>query len=154
VKKLLEISKIDPPERLIGEEMRNLLNQTLGQMQQMGIDIQNTVTEESLPAMEEALRPEAIKNLQRDFILAEIANREALAVAEEAVETRLQEIIQQFSEKNLDREKLREIVENQLMCEKTANWLQEQATVELVPQGTLSQAVGETAEVSKTGEEE
>jgi trigger factor len=154
VKKLLEISKIDPPERLIGEEMRNLLNQTLGQMQQMGIDIQNTVTEESLPAMEEALRPEAIKNLQRDFILAEIANREALAVAEEAVETRLQEIIQQFSDKNLDREKLREIVENQLMCEKTANWLQEQATVELVPQGTLSQAVGETAEVSKTGEEE
>lgn len=154
---LLEIGEVELPETLIIEEIKQLLNQTLGQMQQMGIDIQNGLTDDNIATMKETARPEAIKNLERDLILREIASREALVVSEEVVETRLQEIVQQLSQKNLDLEKLREMVENELMYQKTADWLQEQVTVELVPQGTLSQA-GEAeeaaAEVSETREEE
>jgi trigger factor len=151
---LLEIAKVDLPEILIAEEIKHLLNQTLGQMQQMGIDVQDGLTEDYLAAMQNSVRPEAIKNLQRDMILQEIATAEAFTVAEEEVETRLQEILQQISEKNIDREKLQGMIENQLLQQKTYDWLQEQVTVELVPQGTLSQAGGSTAEVSETAEEE
>lgn len=154
VEKLIELSQVDLPETLIEEEVRRSVSQSLMQIQEMGIDIQEILNEDSLAAMKEAARPEAIDNLKRDLILEEISSQEDLSLEEEAVETRLQQIIENVSQENLDRERLREVVESQLICEKTTDWLQERVTVALVPEGTLSQAGESATEDASTSEEE
>jgi trigger factor len=143
LEKLYEQSTIELPESMIQDEVTNVLTQTLMQMQQLGIDVKRLFTPESVPKMRENSRPEAIERLQKSIILTEIGKRESIQLTAEAIENKMKEISAQLSDRDVDTVRLRQMVEEDLLKEKTLDWLQEKAKVELVPKGSLNQSENE-----------
>ena len=136
---LLEQGTVDIPETLIQEEVTQLLTQTLMQMQQMGIDVKQLFNADTVPKMRENARPEALENLKKSLIIAEIAKRESLQATETEIAEKMQEVQKQLSGQEVDQAKLKDMVTKDLNQEKTFDWLREKAEVELVPQGTLTE---------------
>ncbi|HHP7230104.1 MAG TPA: trigger factor [Xenococcaceae cyanobacterium] len=136
---LLAQSTLDLPETLIQEEVTQVLTQTLMQMQQMGLDVKQIVNSDTIPRMRENARPEAQENLSKSLILAEIAQREALNPEETAIKAKMSEIEQRLSDREIDYDKLRTMVTEDLIAENTLNWLREKSQVELVPPGSLAE---------------
>ena len=137
---LLEQNTLDLPETLIQEEITQVLTKTLMQMQQMGLDVKQIVNSDTIPRMRENARPEARENLSKNLILEEIAKRESLNPDETAIKDKMSEIEQQLSDREIDYDKLRAMVTEDLIAENTFKWLQEKSQVELVPQGSLSES--------------
>ena len=137
IAELANVCTADLPDTLVQDEVTRVLTQTAMQMEQMGMDLRQLFTQENLPKLRENARPEALERLKQTMILQEIAKAEAITLEESAIAQRSQEIKEQLSEQDVDPDKLREVVEEQLLTEATLNWLQEQVTVELVPEGTL-----------------
>jgi trigger factor len=59
-------------------------------------------------------------------------------VTTEEIQARVAELLQQYSEQEIDEERLQSVVENELLTEKIIDWLLEHSSVELVPEGSLS----------------
>ncbi len=149
---LLAQSTVELPETLIQEEVTNLLTQTLVQMQQMGVDVKRLFTSETVPKMRENARPEALQNLKKSLIIAEIAKRESLQPTEEEIVAKMQEVEQQLSSQDLDRDKLRKMVREDLQTEKTFDWLRTKIQVELVPPGSLTEKEAESTQEEEVTE--
>lgn len=149
---LLAQSTVELPETLIQEEVTNLLTQTLVQMQQMGVDVKKLFTSETVPKMRENARPEAMQNLKKSLIIAEIAKRESLQPKEEEIVAKMQEVEQQLSAQDIDRDKLRKMVTEDLQTEKTFDWLRTKIQVELVPPGTLTEEEAKSTEEEEVAE--
>jgi trigger factor len=155
---LLKNCTVDLPDTMIQEEVNAILTQTAMQMQQLGVDIKQLFNADSIPRMRENSRPEAIERLKQTLILKEIAKAESLQPEAEAIETKIKEVREQFSDRDLDLERLREMVQEELLTEKTLDWLQEKTTIELVPKGSLeeqakSEEEGTQAASAQTEEE-
>ena len=73
------------------------------------------------------------------MIIDEISDKEGLIIENERIESRYQELLDEFRDEDIDLEKLRLVVEKELLAEATLNWLQEKVEIELVPEGTLSE---------------
>ncbi len=159
VQALIEQSEIELPETMIEQELQTLITQSAMQLAQMGIDVSQMMTEEMVKNMKERSRPEAISSLKQNLILQEISKQEALNPTEEEIKAKANEVRQDLEkqEQDYDEERLQEYVEDDLRQEKTLAWLREQATVELVPEGSLQSAQEEEAQTiapSKTDESE
>ena len=152
IKQLVQVASLELPETMIKEEVDAMLTQTAMQMQQMGIDVNQLFTAESVPQMRERSRPEAIVRLKQDRILKEIGKRESLEVEPEAIEAKITEIQEQLSDQQLDLDRLRTLVQEDLLKEKTLDWLRERANVELVSKGTLSESQDEQAQQEEESE--
>jgi len=137
IEKLLELNDFPLPEVLIQEESNRVLQQTAMQMEQMGLDIRALFTQENLPRLRENARPEAIRLIKQELIMSKIAELEELKPEEAALEERFKELSRQLQGESIDPTKLFSLVYSQLRTEKVLEWLQEKATVELVPKGTL-----------------
>ncbi|MDJ0844986.1 trigger factor [Crocosphaera sp.] len=148
---LSKVCTVDLPDTLVQDEVSRVLTQTAMQMEQMGIDLGQLFTQENLPKLRENARPEAIERLKQTLILQEIAKVESITLEEAEIEERSNEIKEQLQGQEVDPDKLRDVVEEQLTTEKTLNWLQEKATVELVPKGTLE---AENKAETEEGEEQ
>jgi trigger factor len=149
---LIKLSTIELPESMIQDEVTNVLTQTLMQMQQLGVDVNKLFTPDSVPKMRENSRPEAIERLQKSLILEEIGKREGIQPTKEEIDAKIQEISQQFAGQEFDRAKLQEMVTEDLFKEKTLDWIQEKAKVELVPKGSLEES--DSTDEESTDEEE
>ncbi|MGB5770888.1 MAG: trigger factor, partial [Crocosphaera sp.] len=136
---LTKICPVDLPDTLVQDEITRVLTQTAMQMEQMGIDLGQLFTQENLPRLRDSSRSEAVERLQQTLILQEIATVESIKLEEAEIEARSNEIKEQLKGQEVDPDKLRAVVEEQLITEKTLNWLQEKATVELVPKGSLQE---------------
>ena len=144
---LIEKADIELPDTLIQDEVTQVLTQNLMQLQQMGLDVKQLVNSDTIPKMRENSRPEAIENLKKQLILAEIATKEDLKPAEDAIVAKIKEIEAELSSNDIDYDKLRTMVEEDLTAENTFNWLRETAEVELVPEGSLAEAEDSGEEV-------
>lgn len=142
---LLKVTEVDVPETLVANEVNYLLTQTARQLQRQGVDVKQLFTEEILPEMRERSRPEAITRIKRTLALAEVAKREAIEAKPQEVEERVQSLMQQYSnqDQKIDREKLQEIVEGDLLEEKVMQWLIEHSQIE------LSEEVAQTSETTE-----
>lgn len=144
--RLAELCSIDLPETMIQEEVTTMLTQTLMQMQQMGIDVKQLFGPDSIPKMRENSRPEAADRLKKSLIIQEIGKKESIQPEAEAIEARIKEITEQLSDRDFDMDRLRSMVEEDLLAEATLDWLQEKATVTLVPKGSLAKSEDENAD--------
>lgn len=135
---LLKLVEVELPETLVEQEVDSLLSQTAMQLSRQGIDIKKLFTQEMIPALRSRSRPEAIERLKRSLALQEVAKRESIAVEPAAVEARVKELLQQYADKDIDQDRLREVVEEELLTEKIMDWLEEHSTIELVPAGSLA----------------
>jgi trigger factor len=108
-----------------------------------------------IPAMRERSRPEAIERIKRSLALQEVAKRESIQVEPATIEARVKELMTQYSGKDIDQDRLREVVEEELLTEKIMDWLEEHSTIELVPEGSLKAAEEDKQEeILNSGEED
>ena len=75
--------------------------------------------------------------MKRDLAIATVAQRESITVDEEEIAEESAKVMEQLKGKDVDPDRLREVVTEDLLKEKTIKWLEENGTVELVPEGTL-----------------
>lgn len=135
---LVKYLEVDLPETLIDQEVNAMLTQAAMQLSQQGIDVKKLFTQESVAKLRENSRPEAIERLKSALVLQEIAQRESISVDKSEVEAKAKEILSQYSSDDIDLNRLREVVEEDLLKEKIMSWLEEHSTVELLPEGSLS----------------
>ncbi|MBW4632082.1 MAG: trigger factor [Iphinoe sp. HA4291-MV1] len=145
---LLKHVEIDLPETMIQQEVDAMLTQTAVRLSQQGLDVRKLFTPDVIPQLRERSRGEAVERIKRSLTLREIGNRESIEVSADEIRARVKELMEQYSQKDVDEDRLREVVENELLTEKILDWLLEHSTVELVPEGSLSAAETETEEVT------
>lgn len=140
---LVEQMDVELPETMIRREVDYSITQTAMQLSQQGMDIKKTFTQEIVSMLREQARPEALTRLKRTLLLGEIAKQESLEVEPDAVEAKVSELLADYQERgmeDIDMDRLREVVEEDLLREKIFAWLEEHNTIELVPEGTLKPA--------------
>ncbi|MBE9007125.1 trigger factor [Fortiea sp. LEGE XX443] len=135
---LVKHVEIDLPGTLIDQEVDAMLTQTAMRLSQQGLDVRKLFTQDIIPQLRERSRGEAIERLKRSLALREIGKRESIAVTPEELQARVTELLQQYSEEDIDEDKLRSMVENEMLTEKIIDWLLENSSIELVPEGTFS----------------
>lgn len=149
---LLEQNNIELPDSLVQEEVTNVLTKTLMQMQQMGLDVRQLFNSDNVPMLRDNARPEAVTNLQKSLIIKEIAKKEGLEPDQSAIDAKIEEIRPQLAGQEVDEDRLLQMVTEDLLNENTYSFLREKATVELVPEGSLSESE-ENAEDSEDTED-
>jgi trigger factor len=149
---LLNQLEVELPETLVKREVDFLVTQTVMQLDSQGLDIKKMLTPEIVEGLRERSRPEAITRLKRTMALGEVAKQESIQVEESAINAKVEEIMQSLSERDVDPDRLRQVVEEDLLKEQILTWLEENGTVELVPEGSLqpSEADKEAAETEPT----
>ncbi|MHC5612552.1 MAG: trigger factor [Nostoc sp.] len=136
---LLNHVEVDLPATLIDQEVDAMLTQTAMRLSQQGLDVRNLFTQDIIAQLRERSRTEAIERIKRSLSLQEIGKRESIQVSPQEIAARVTELLQQYpEEKEVDEDRLRSIVENELSTEKIIDWLLEHSSVELVPEGSLS----------------
>ncbi|BAZ30044.1 trigger factor [Cylindrospermum sp. NIES-4074] len=138
VAEILKHVEVDLPATLIEQEADAMLTQTAIRLSQQGLDVRKLFTQDIIAQLRERSRPEAIERLKRSLALQEIGKRESIEVTPEEIASRATELLQQYEDQDVDEERLRSVVENELLTEKILNWLLEHSSVELVPEGSLS----------------
>jgi trigger factor len=137
---LIDVAEADLPETLIERETMNILNQMANQFSQYGMDVNKLFTRETIPKMKENCRTDAINNLKQQLAIAEIAQKESIVVSDEDIVAKMSEVLPQLAGENIDENRLRAYITEDLQKEKTLAWLKDHAKVELVPQGSLKPA--------------
>lgn len=131
--------KVDIPKTLLQREVDHIVTQTVVQLSNQGIDINKFLTKELVENMRENAKPEAVERLRRTLALGEVAKQESISVEEEAVATRMKDMMAEVDDpSSIDQERLQQVVNEDLLKEKILTWLAANATVELVPEGTLT----------------
>ena len=97
------------------------------------------LTKDLVDNMRENAKPEAIERLRRTLALGEIAKQESIAVTEEEVKARTEEMMAEVDDPSqVDPERLNQVVNEDLLKEKILGWLKENSEVELLPEGSLT----------------
>jgi trigger factor len=135
---LIDIVTVDLPETMIDREVMNILNQMATQFSQYGMDVNKLFTRETIPKMKENCRPDAINNLKQQLGIAEIAKKEGIVATDEDIAAKIAEIRPQLSGQDIDEDRLRSFIIEDLQKEQTLAWLQAQARVTLVAEGSLT----------------
>ncbi|WP_414566427.1 MULTISPECIES: trigger factor [unclassified Anabaena] len=149
---LLKYVEVDLPETLIDQEIDAMLTQTAMRLSQQGLDVRKLFTQDIIPQLRERSRDEAIERLKRSLGLREVGKRESIELTPDEIQARVNELLEQYADQDIDPVRVRSVVENELLTEKIVDWLLAHSTVELVPEGSLSPAEEETAAESATTE--
>lgn len=150
---ILNHIEVDIPESLINREVDFMIRQAAMQLQSYGLDVNQLYNEQNMPQLRERSRPEAIERIKQSLALKEIAKLESLTVEATEVDKRIEELMEEMRGQQIDLVKLREFVSADIVREKALNWLTENSSVELVPEGTLKKAETE-AETAQEAEAE
>jgi len=139
-KEMVEQIEVDLPETLVKREVDYMVTQTAMRLEQQGLDIKKFLTQELLEGMRSQSRPEALIRLKQTFALGEVAKQESISVESDELETKVDEFIDRYEDKTVDRDRVRQVLEEEALEEKVLDWLAENNTVELVPEGSLTEA--------------
>jgi len=140
---LVKHLEVDLPETLLKREVDYSITQTAMRLSEQGLDIKKAFTSDVISALRQQARPEAITRLQRTLALGEVAKQESIQVESEELETKVQEVLKDYTGQDIDVDRLRQVLEEDLLKDKILSWLEEHGSVELVPEGTLKPAVEE-----------
>jgi trigger factor len=138
VEALVKLLDVEIPESMIEDEANKILTQRAIELSQYGIDVNKLLTKEIIPRMREESKPEAIEQLKKDLALKEIAQRESIVVEDSEIQEEAAKVRKELEGQTIDEERLREVLEQDLLQKKTIKWLEERAKVELVPEGSLA----------------
>jgi len=126
------------PETLVQQEANFLVRQTLTQLTQQGLDLGKLITQDLLEGMRKEARPNAIERLKRTLALGEVAKQEAIEVTQEELQAKFDETLADLADPDqYDLDRLRQVLEEELLQDKILTWLLTANTLELVPEGSL-----------------
>jgi len=150
---LVEHIEAEIPKTLVMREVDFIVTQTAMQLSRQGIDLGKFLTKDLVDNMRENAKPEAVERLRRTLALGEIAKQESIAVTEEEVATRTEEMMAEVEDPSqVDPERLDQVVNEDLLKEKILAWLKENCEVELVPEGSLTPEEPEASEEAADAE--
>lgn len=135
---LVKYLEVDLPETMITQEVSEMLTQTAVQLSQQGIDVKKLFTQDTIGKLRENSRPDAIERLKRSLALQEIAKRESITVEPAQIAARVQELTAEYGDEKIDKDRLQEVVADELLREKIIDWLIEHSSIEMVAAGTLN----------------
>ncbi|MEO1519325.1 MAG: trigger factor [Cyanobacteria bacterium J06633_2] len=145
---LLKKISVELPESMIKREVDLLVTQTVMRLENQGLDIRKTLSQELVEGMRERARPEAETRLKRTLALGEIAKQESIEIGKEELEEKIKTFMESYGDQDVDPDRVRSVLTDELLEEKVLAWLEENGTVELVPEGTLTkeeESAGELA---------
>jgi len=119
------------PKAMIDIEVRNNIEQTAQRFAQQGMDIKSTFTPELVKSLAESTRPQAEKNVQRNLALKALSEKENISVEEDEINQKMKEYEDEIakSPKQIDIQKLKDVVRNDLLKKKLINRLEENSTI-------------------------
>ena len=127
---LVEQLEVELPEALIQQESRNLLEQTAAQFAQQGMDVKSLFTPDLVRNLMQNSRPEAEERLRRSFALTALATAEDIKVEDKDVDAKIKEVKKELSgETQIDPERLRQAVMDDLMQDQLMGWLESNSTL-------------------------
>ena len=127
---LVQELEVELPETLVQQEIRNLVEQTAGQIAQQGMDVKKLFTPDLVRSLMDTSRPEAEERLRRSLALKALAAAEAIEVEAKELETKIKEISRGLSQQgNIDPERLRLAVADDLLRDKLLEWLEANSTI-------------------------
>ena len=127
---LVEQLEVELPESLVQQEVRNLVEQTAGQFAQQGMDVKSLFTPDLVRNLMESSRPEAEERLRRSLALSALAESEDLKVEDGEIDAKVKEVNKQLAgERDIDPQRLRDAVIDDLLRDKLLGWLEENSTV-------------------------
>jgi trigger factor len=127
---LVEQLEVELPESLIQEEVRNLVEQTAGQIAQQGMDVRKLFTPDLVRSLMDTSRPEAEQRLRRSLALRALASAEAIEVSEADLNAKLSEVSRGLSDTNrIDPARLRQAVADDLLRTTLLEWLEANSTI-------------------------
>jgi trigger factor len=143
---LVEQLEVELPETLVQQEVRNLIEQTAGQIAQQGMDVKKLFTPDLVRSLMDTSRPEAEQRLRRSLALQALAAAEAIEVAAEELEAKVTEVRRGLSQEGpIDPERLHRVVADDLLRDKLLAWLEENSTISEKPQGQEPEATSPAA---------
>ncbi|MEM9448236.1 MAG: trigger factor [Cyanobacteria bacterium P01_E01_bin.6] len=151
---LLKQVIVELPDSMLKREIDLLVTQTVMRLEQQGLDIRKTLSQELVEGMRERARPEAETRLKRTLALGEIAKQESIEVGKDELETKISDFMSTYKDQDVDPERVRTVLEDELLEEKVLAWLEENGSVELVPEGTLApdETTADSADVETAAE--
>ena len=127
---LVQELEVELPETLVQQEIRNLVEQTASQIAQQGMDVKKLFTPDLVRSLMDTSRPEAEERLRRSLALKALAAAEKIEVEAQALEAKLKEISRGLSQQgNIDPERLRLAVADDLLRDKLLEWLEANSTI-------------------------
>ncbi len=137
---LVEKLEVDMPASLIDQETTYMIQQQAMYLQRSTEGaklVKQLFTKEFMGEMRRTNEPEAIARIRRTLALAEVAKLENLEAAKEETDKRAAEILQTFTEQEVDPVKLNQVVMDEIITEKAMELLKQNAQIEFVPEGSL-----------------
>ncbi len=119
------------PKSMIDIEVRNNIEQTAQRFAQQGLDVKSTFTPELVKSLAESTRPQAEKNVQRNLALKALAEKENITVEKDEIDLKMKDYEDAISQssKQIDIQKLTEVIRNDLLKEKLIIWLEENSEI-------------------------
>ncbi|MEB3157123.1 MAG: trigger factor [Cyanobacteriota bacterium] len=144
--------EVELPETLVRQEMAQLVEQTARQIAQQGMDVKKVFTDDVVRSLMETSRPEAEKRLRRSLALSALASAEAIEVAESDISARATELRRELGQRSdIDEERLRQVVSDELLQEKLLNWLEENSTITETSADPVAEAPSGAEEADSKG---
>jgi len=141
---LVKELEVELPKSLIDQEVRVIVEQTAQNFAQQGIDIKSMFTPELVKSLMESSKGEAEKKLRQKLALNALAKSEKIEVSESEIKSKIKEVeaeIKLSKEKNIDPDRLKEAITDDILQEKLFIWLEENNTVvEKVPKKIKDQS--------------
>ena len=144
---LVEQLDVELPESLVQQEVRNLVEQTASQFAQQGMDVKSLFTPDLVRNLMDSSRPEAEERLRRSLALSALAESEGLKVEDSDIDAKVKEVKKQLAgERDIDPQRLRDAVIDDLLRDKLLGWLEDNSTVtEKAPEADDAQAEKKSA---------
>ncbi len=129
---LVKELEVELPKSLIDQEVRLIVEQTAQNFAQQGIDVKSMFTQELVKSLMESSKSEAEKKLRQKLALNALAKSQKIEVSQQEINSKLREVeaeIKLSNEKNIDEDRLKEAITDDLLQEKLFVWLEENNTV-------------------------
>ena len=141
---LVKELEVELPKSLIDQEVRLIVEQTAQNFAQQGIDVKSMFTPELVKSLMESSKDEAEKKLRQKLALNALAKSESIEVSQEEINSKLKEVeadIKLSNEKNINKDRLKDAITDDLLQEKLFKWLEENNTVvEKTPESIKNQS--------------
>ncbi len=102
--------------------------------------VKRLFTNELIGEMVKLNEPEAVNRIKRKIALDELAKKANITVSDETVAARAAEILADLNRNDIDVERLREVLKDEMVTKEALKWVLANSTIEMVPEGTLAAA--------------
>ncbi len=121
---------VEIPKSLIDQEVRILVEQTAQKFAQQGIDVKSMFTPELVKSLMESSKGEAEEVLRKKLALQALAEQEKIEVEGKEIEEKFNNVKEELSgEKNIDFQKVREAITDDILEDKLIQWLEENSKI-------------------------